>query len=106
MCILVIKLRWARTAPSPSPKTISRSYATFGGTFILAGGYLRENGQAAINANETDLIAIGKPFVANPDLVERLRNRLPLNKWDSTTFYTRGPKGYSDYPVYENECVV
>jgi len=79
---------------------------TFGGTLILAGGYLRENGQAAIDANETDLIAIGKPFVANPDLVERLRNRLPLNKWDSTTFYTRGPKGYTDYPVYENECVV
>jgi 2,4-dienoyl-CoA reductase-like NADH-dependent reductase (Old Yellow Enzyme family) len=91
----------------PVPKNYLKELRqAFGGTLILAGGYLRENGQAAIDANETDLIAIGKPFVANPDLVERLRNRLPLNKWDSTTFYTRGPKGYSDYPVYENECVV
>jgi N-ethylmaleimide reductase len=65
----------------------------FGGTLILAGGYLRENGQAAIDANETDLIAIGKPFVANPDLVERLRDRLPLNEWDSTTFLHPGAQG-------------
>lgn len=91
----------------PVPKNYLKELRqAFGGTFILAGGYLRENGQAAIDANETDLIAIGKPFVANPDLVERLRHRLPLNEWDSTTFYTRGPKGYTDYPVYETECVM
>jgi len=83
----------------PVPKDYLKELRqAFGGTLILAGGYLRENGQAAIDANEADLIANGKPFVANPDLVERLRNNLPLNQWDSKTFYTGGPKGYTDYP--------
>ena len=49
---------------------------------ILAGGYLKENGQTAIDAGEADLIGIGKPFLANPDLVERLRNDWPLNVWE------------------------
>lgn len=70
------------------------------GTLILAGGYLRENGQAAIDAGCADLIAMGKPFLANPDLVERLRNDWPLNEPDRATFYTAGPKGYTDYPFY------
>jgi N-ethylmaleimide reductase len=70
------------------------------GTLILAGGYLGDNGQAAIDAGCADLIAMGKPFLANPDLVERLRNDWPLNAWDSKTFYTEGPAGYTDYPFY------
>lgn len=65
---------------------------------ILTGGYVRENGQAALDAGVADLIAMGKPFLANPDLVERLRNNWPLNEWDGARFYTAGPKGYTDYP--------
>lgn len=72
---------------------------------ILAGGYLTENGQAAIDNNEADLIAVGKPFLANPDLVDRLRNGWPLNDWDSKTFYTQGPEGYIDYPFYKERAV-
>ncbi|MFP3589833.1 alkene reductase, partial [Paraburkholderia sp. SIMBA_055] len=41
------------------------------------------------------------PFIANPDLVERLRNGWPLNQWDEDTFYTAGAKGYTDYGVYK-----
>jgi 2,4-dienoyl-CoA reductase-like NADH-dependent reductase (Old Yellow Enzyme family) len=70
------------------------------GTLMLAGGYLGGNGQAALDAGHADLIAIGKPFMANPDLVERLRNRWPLNEPDRATFYTAGPQGYIDYPRY------
>jgi N-ethylmaleimide reductase len=44
-------------------------------------------------------VAFGVPFIANPDLVERLRSDAPLNKPDPTTFYGIGPKGYTDYPI-------
>ena len=49
--------------------------------------------------NEADLIAFGKPFISNPDLVERLKRGAPLNEWDKATFYGGGAKGYTDYPV-------
>jgi 2,4-dienoyl-CoA reductase-like NADH-dependent reductase (Old Yellow Enzyme family) len=69
------------------------------GTLILAGGYLRANGQAALDADLADLIAIGRPFISNPDLIERLRNNWPLNEPDRATFYTAGSQGYVDYPT-------
>jgi N-ethylmaleimide reductase len=52
-------------------------------------------------ADAADLIAFGKPFIANPDLVERLRQGAPLNEWDKATFYGGGAKGYTDYPTLE-----
>jgi N-ethylmaleimide reductase len=52
-----------------------------------------------IAANEADLIAFGKLFIANPDLVERLKRGAPLNAPDKATFYGGGAKGYTDYPV-------
>lgn len=72
---------------------------------ILSGGYLDINGQTALDDDEADLIAVGKPFLANPDLVERLRNGWPLNDWDSKTFFTQGTEGYTDYPVYAAESI-
>ena len=48
-----------------------------------------------------DGIAFGRPFIANPDLVERLRTDAPLNDWDPKTFYTQGAEGYTDYPALE-----
>jgi 2,4-dienoyl-CoA reductase-like NADH-dependent reductase (Old Yellow Enzyme family) len=91
--------RWADDVSIP--ETFLWAFrSAFRGPVILTGGYLRENGQAAIDAGEADLIGIGKPFLANPDLVERLRNDWPLNAWYSKTFYTEGPTGYIDYPSY------
>ena len=52
-------------------------------------------------AGEADLIAFGKPFISNPDLVERLKKGAPLNEWDKATFYGGGAKGYTDYPRLE-----
>ena len=46
-----------------------------------------------------DLVAFGRPFIANPDLVQRLREDAPLNPADRTTFYGGGEKGYTDYPA-------
>ena len=50
-------------------------------------------------ADQADLIAFGKPFISNPDLVERLKSGAPLNPFDKATFYGGGAKGYTDYPA-------
>ena len=55
-----------------------------------------------LNENKAELIAFGRPFLANPVLVERLKNYIPLNNEDHNTFYTPGEKGYTDYPPYVN----
>jgi N-ethylmaleimide reductase len=68
-------------------------------TFILAGGFDRDGAEAALKDGRADLVAFGRPFLANPDLVTRLQRGLPLNAPDFATFYVPGPKGYTDYPV-------
>lgn len=68
-------------------------------TFVLAGGFDRAGADAALREGRTDLVAFGRPFLANPDLVTRLERALPLNPPDFATFYTPGPKGYTDYPA-------
>ena len=68
-------------------------------TFILAGGFDRAGAELALREGRADLIAFGRPFLANPDLVTRLEKALPLNAPDLTTLYTPGPKGYTDYPL-------
>jgi N-ethylmaleimide reductase len=77
----------------------SRLRAAFQGLFILAGGFDRARAEGALEAGQADLIAFARPFLANPDLVERMRNDAALNAVDMTTFYTPGPKGYIDYPA-------
>jgi N-ethylmaleimide reductase len=76
-----------------------RLRAAFQGFFILAGGFDRARAESALEAGHADLIAFARPFLANPDLVERMRTDAPLNAVDMTTFYTPGPKGYTDYPA-------
>jgi len=68
-------------------------------TLILAGGFDRAGAQAALDEGRADLVAFGRPFLANPDLVTRLERGLPLNPPDFGTFYTPGSKGYTDYPA-------
>ena len=71
----------------------------FSGAYIANNGYDFELASKVLAANEADLIAFGKPFLANPDLVERLKRGAPLNAPDKATFYGGGAKGYTDYPV-------
>jgi N-ethylmaleimide reductase len=70
----------------------------FKGAYIANNGYDFELANKVLSANEADLIAFGKPFIANPDLVERLKRGAPLNTPDKATFYGGGAKGYTDYP--------
>ena len=69
--------------------------------YIANNGYDLSRAQAAISSGAADLIAFGVPFLANPDLVYRLREKLPLNEVDPTTFYRGGESGYTDYPFVE-----
>jgi N-ethylmaleimide reductase len=71
----------------------------FDGPFMLAGGFDRVTAEAALAEHRADLIAFGRPFLANPDLVERLRAGAALNTPDMATFYTPDAKGYTDYPT-------
>lgn len=59
----------------------------------------KEWANADLAAGNGDLVAFGRPFLANPDLVERLQTDAALNAADAITFYTPGAKGYTDYPM-------
>lgn len=72
--------------------------ADFNGLFILSGGFNHGSAEQALLDKRGDLIAFGRPFLANPDLVARMREDAPLNTPDMETFYVPGAKGYTDYP--------
>src|SRR5205085_8110860 len=67
--------------------------------YVANNGYDLTLANKALAANEADLIAFGKLFISNPDLVERFKRGAPLNAFDKATFYGGGAKGYTDYPV-------
>ena len=70
-------------------------------TLILSGGYTAERAEIDLESGFADLIAFGKPFINNPDLVERFANNWPVvTELDKDTFYSPGQKGYTDYPAY------
>ena len=71
----------------------------FKGLFILAGGFDPVAAEAALQAGQANLIAFARSFLANPDLVERMRTNATINSADAATFYTPGAKGYTDYPA-------
>jgi N-ethylmaleimide reductase len=73
----------------------------FSRAYIANNGYDFELATRVLAADAADLIAFGKPFISNPDLVERLKAGAPLNAPDKATFYGGGAKGYTDYPALE-----
>jgi N-ethylmaleimide reductase len=73
------------------------------GALIVCGGYTRERAEAAIQSGQADLVAFGRPFIANPDLPERFRAQAPLNTPDQATFYGGGVQGYVDYPTLKQQ---
>jgi N-ethylmaleimide reductase len=84
-------------APEVSPALKAKIRATFKGKYIMSGGYDLARANADLDLQRGDLVAFGRPFISNPDLVEKLRNGSPLTAPDSNTFYTPGEKGYTDY---------
>jgi N-ethylmaleimide reductase len=71
----------------------------FRGTYILSGGYDKARAEHDLVEHLGDLVAFGRPFLANPDLVAKLKSSAALAEADMTTAYTPGEKGYTDYPV-------
>ncbi|MFZ0589725.1 MAG: alkene reductase [Bryobacteraceae bacterium] len=71
------------------------------GTLIANVNIDRERGDRLIREGLADLIAFGRPYIANPDLVQRFTEGAPLAEVDWETVYASGPRGYSDYPTYE-----
>lgn len=88
----------AMGAPKPSAATVAAIRANFAGVFILSGGYDAARAEADLVEKKGELVAFGRPFLANPDLVTRLRDGVALAMPDFATFYTPGPQGYIDYP--------
>lgn len=77
---------------------------TWTGTLIAAGGFDQQSGERALVNGELDLVAMGRPFIANPDLIERMKNGYPLAEADRETFYgLLGANGYTDYPTYDEQ---
>jgi N-ethylmaleimide reductase len=89
-------------APAVAPTVVREIRKAFGRTLILSGGYDLARAEADLGAGNADLIAFGRPFLANPDLVERFKAGAELNAPDYTTLYTPGEKGYTDYPVLDS----
>ncbi|KAL9244198.1 hypothetical protein vseg_018000 [Gypsophila vaccaria] len=85
-----------------SPHSLLPMRKAFDGTFIVTGGYDRQDGNQAISDGYTDLVAYGRAFLANPDLPRRFELDAPLNKYNRQTFYVLDSVvGYTDYPFYE-----
>lgn len=69
------------------------------GAWMVNNGYTRELAAQAVAQGHADIVAFGKAYISNPDLVARLREDAPLNPWDQNTFYGGSAKGYTDYPT-------
>lgn len=83
----------------PVPATIKQIVRKeFRRSLILSGGYDAARAEHDLESKACDLIAVGRPFLANPDLVARWKAGAALNDIDFNTFYTPGPKGFTDYP--------
>jgi N-ethylmaleimide reductase len=89
----------AQGAPAV-PQSIKDTFRKeFKGVLILSGHYDAARAENDLDTRKADLIAVGRPLLADPDLVKRWKTGAPLNPPDRDTFYTPGAKGYTDYPV-------
>lgn len=84
----------AMGAPEVSAELKAEIRAAFTGKYVLSGGYDVARANADLDAQRGDLVAFGRPFIANPDLVTKLQSGQELRAPDPATFYTPGPEGY------------
>jgi len=85
------------TVPHAVTEVAKHFRPLYNGTLMINAGFDLESGNTVIESGEADLVAYGKPFISNPDLVERFNNNIALSDWDEETFYTPGIEGYLDY---------
>ena len=96
-------LLYLHVAEDPGTSFSDALRKLFGGPFVLSTGFAGASdlttAQQVVDSGAADLFAIGRGFLANPDLVERLRTGAALNDPDTGSFYAGGPRGYTDYPA-------
>lgn len=93
-----------RNEPNRIPEVTRRYRTVYHGTLITNNGYDRRSGNGVIERREADMVAYGRPFIANPDLPERFRTGAALADGDPATFYQGGARGYVDYPPLRSEA--
>jgi N-ethylmaleimide reductase len=100
-------VRGSQFDPEPVvPNEFFRKFReAFGGTIIVTGGLTQQRAEELLRDDVADLLGFGTLFISNPDLPERFRNGWPLTPADQSTFYGGGAKGYTDYPVHQDEVV-
>lgn len=92
----------AQSRDLPAEADLAELRAGFDGAYMANNGYDRALAIEAVESGAADLVAFGRPFLANPDLVERLERNAPLNAPDPDTFYGGDARGYTDYPTLED----
>ncbi len=85
--------------PGAEPNIARRYRPLYRGTLMINTAFDRKKGNGVLDEKLADLVAFGKPYISNPDLVERFAARADIAPWDESTFYTPGSKGYTDYPT-------
>lgn len=85
-------------APAVGEAVKSKIQNAYGGTIIASGGLDKEKAEAILLEGKGELLAFGRQYLANPDLISRLDKNANFNQPDFDTFYTPGEKGYTDYP--------
>ena len=86
---------------SDQPKASPAIRQVLNRPLVLNSDFTRERAEAVIESGLADAVSFGRPFISNPDLVERLREGTPLAPDVMATWYSQGPEGYTDYPVHE-----
>jgi len=98
-----LNLAYVHIMRSPLPEldafALAQRHCSSG--LILNDGFDGASAEAALQAGQGEAVSFARHFIANPDLVERLRQGLPLARFDRKTLYSPGPEGYSDYPQCE-----
>ena len=88
--------------PSHYPKKIIEHFRQiYNGVLMTNANFSFETANNLIASKTADLVSFGRLFISNPDLVKRFEHNYPLNEWDKYTFYSKGEKGYTDYPFYK-----
>ena len=88
-----------------APMTLAEFREHYDGVIIGNCGYTKEDAQQRIADGDADIAAIGRPFITNPDLVERWQNDWPIvPPEDMSLWYTEGAEGYNDYPPYSKQA--
>lgn len=97
--IAFLEIRHENHALPEEQAILATARRHFQGVLMTNGSYTREGGESTIARGTADAIVYGRPYIANPDLVERFAKQAPLNDVNYDRLYGGGPDGYSDYPV-------